>query len=195
MARRVAGEESLGLSGGRPANQAVDTDAGLVTRARNGDGAAFEQLYLRHRDHMYTLCLNLCGDREQAQDLLQDAFLRAYRALPGFRGGSQFTTWLYRIVLNLCRDAARRRRRSPDPVSALPSTDPATVTTISQARQALRLLGPRHRAVLALRYSQSLSYREIAELLGWSLPRVKVTLHRARRAFKEAYLGLDEGLP
>jgi RNA polymerase sigma-70 factor (ECF subfamily) len=138
---------------------------------------------------VYTLCLNLCGNRAEAEDLLQETFVRAYRGLPRFRGRARFTTWLHRIAVNLCRDAARRRRRSPDPLPIAPSPSSATV---DQVRAALARLRPQHRLVLILRYSQSLSYQEIGDLLSWSLSRVKVTIHRAKRAFKDIYLQLNE---
>jgi len=201
MGRQAGGMEGLALSEGRLGHQAAESDAALVASAQRGDRSAFEQLYLRHRDRMYTLCLNLCGDADEAQDLLQETFVRAYRGLPKFRGASQFITWLYRIALNLCHDAARRRERDLDRVPIETAADPQTTDvstrapgeSITRVRAALGRLTRRYRIVLALRYGQSLSYQEMAELLQWSLPRVKVTLHRARSAFKEAYLKLGEG--
>lgn len=197
MARRMqAGEmEALRLSEGKPADPLGGADTALSDRARHGDTAAFEELYRRHRDRMYTLCVNLCGDREQAEDLLQETFVRAYRALPRFRGRSRFSTWLHRIAVNVCRDAARWRRRHPEVAAVPESGPPESGDTIMQVRAALVRLRPQHRAVLALRYSQSLSYQEIAETLDWSLGRVKVTIHRAKRAFKEVYVQLCEAEP
>lgn len=180
------------MKGSRAGTRAREADSALVACAQRGDTAAFDKLYLRHRDQVYTLCLNLCGDREQAQDLLQESFVRAYRALPKFRGRSRFTTWLHRIAVNLCRDAARRSQRPPH---RTPAARPANTATVDQVRTALARLRPRHRAVLVLRYMQSLSYAEIAEVLRWPLPRVKVTLHRAKRAFKAAYPDVDEYEP
>ena len=173
-------------------SRAREADSALVARAQRGDGDAFDELYRRHRDHVYTLCLNLCGDRDQAQDLLQESFVRAYRALRKFRGEARFTTWLHRIAVNVSHETARRSRRRPDPEPLAVEADPALV---GQVRAALVRLRPQYRVVLALRYHQSLSYREIAEMLNWSLPRVKVTIHRAKRAFKDAYLQLDEAEP
>jgi RNA polymerase sigma-70 factor (ECF subfamily) len=167
-------------------------DSALVARARQGDEAAFDGLYRRHRDQMYTLCLNLCGDREQAKDLLQETFVRAWRGLPKFRGQSSFATWLHRIAVNICRDAARKRRplTSATAAAASPASDP-DVTTVEQVRATLSRLRAPHRMALVLRYNLSLSYQEIADLLNWSLPKVKVTLHRARAAFKTAYCEVD----
>jgi RNA polymerase sigma-70 factor (ECF subfamily) len=140
---------------------------------------------------VYTLCLNLCADREQAQDLLQETFVRVYRGLRTFRGGAQFATWLYRIAVNVSRDAARKQRVRE---RALPpaASEAGGGDMVHQVRAALTRLRADHRAVLALRYTRSLSYQEIADLLGWSLPKVKVTIHRAKQAFKTAYLGVGE---
>jgi RNA polymerase sigma-70 factor (ECF subfamily) len=156
----------------------------LVARARHGEEAAFDQLYMRHRDHMYTLCLNLCGDREQAKDLLQETFVRAWRGLPKFRSQSRFSTWLYRIAVNVCRDAVRRRA-APAPDS--PAVWNPDVVTVEHVRATLNRLRPHHRAALVLRYQLGLSYEEMVAVLNWSLPRVKVTLHRARAAFRDEY--------
>jgi RNA polymerase sigma-70 factor (ECF subfamily) len=169
-----------------------EADSALVARAQRGDENAYDELYRRHRDHVYTLCLNLCGDRDEAQDLLQETFVRGYRALRKFRGDARFTTWLHRIAVNVCHETARRSRRRPGPEPLAVEADPALV---EQVRAALVRLRPSHRVVLALRYHQSLSYQQIAETLNWSLARVKVTIHRAKRAFKDAYLKLDEAEP
>jgi len=169
-------------------------DSALVSRARAGDARAFDQLHRKYRNQVYTLCLNLCGDREEARDLLQETFMRAWRGLPRFAGRSAFSTWLHRIALNVCRDAARQRRREPkSPPEAVPARD--NLPTAEQVRSVLRRLRPAHRLVLVLHYSQSLSQREIAERLNWSLARVRMTLYRARRAFREAYLPADEDQP
>jgi RNA polymerase sigma-70 factor (ECF subfamily) len=165
-------------------SRAREADSALVARAQRGDEDAFDTLYVRHRDHVYTLCLNLCGDRDQAQDLLQESFVRAYRALRRFRGEALFTTWLHRIAVNVCHSAGRRNQHRADPMPVATGADGGLV---EQVRATLAGLRPRYRVVLALRYHQSLSYQEIAELLNWSLPRVKVTIHRAKRAFKDAY--------
>ncbi len=94
--------------------------------------------------------------------------------------------------MNRCREAARRSRPRCDARPVALDSDP---TLADQVRAVLIRLRPRHRAVLVLRYMRSLSYQEIAEVLRWSLPRVKVTLYRAKRAFKDVYLELEEGEP
>lgn len=183
------GAKAICLTKAIPGTPVRDDDAALVARARAGDAAAFEQLYHRHRDRVYTLCLNVCGQGEEARDLLQVTFIRAWRGLPGFRGDCAFTTWLHRIAVNTCREAGRRQPQVLEPPAAAPVPD---AETADRVRATLLTLRPVYRVVLALRYSLALSYREIAERLNWSIPRVKVTLHRARRAFKDAYLRADE---
>ena len=175
------------LIGREAAVHVAGAESALVARARQGEMAAFDELYGRHRDRVYNLCLNLCGSREEAEDLLQETFLRAYRGLGSFRGGCAFGVWLHRIAVNVCRDAHRRSRREPEIVPLEEHSAVASLDTMSVVREALGRLRPPHRTVLVLRYNQGLSYDEMAETLGWSLARVKVTLHRARRAFKDVY--------
>src|SRR5687767_7812674 len=94
------------------------TDDELVTRSRSGDIDSFNQLILRWERPIYALAYRTIGREEEARDVSQEAFLRAYRALPGFKGEAKFSSWLYRITLNLCRDWIRKQRRQP--VSQVP---------------------------------------------------------------------------
>jgi RNA polymerase sigma-70 factor, ECF subfamily len=160
-------------------------DAALVARAQAGEAAAFDQLYLRHADQVYNLCLNLCTNPEEARDLLQETFVSAWRGLPNFAGRAAFSTWLYRIAINACRMALRRKPPAPEAILPAPSVDQALVECV---RAALATLRPPHRIVLTLHYTQGLSYQEIAACLDWSLPRVRSTLARARTAFKAAFV-------
>src|SRR6187399_2478564 len=89
------------------------TDEELVARSISGDVESFNQLVLRWERPIYALAYRVIGREEEARDVCQDTFLRAYRALPGFRGQAKFSSWLYRIALNLCRDWMRRERRAP----------------------------------------------------------------------------------
>ena len=108
----VIGESSL--SEIRCASPAREEETALLVRARQGEPEAIDLLYRRYRREVYGLCLNLCGNREEAQDLLQETFLRAVRGLPGFGGRCQLKTWLCRIAVNVARDLARRHRRRPE---------------------------------------------------------------------------------
>ena len=89
------------------------TDEDLVARSRGGDLESFNKLILRWERPIYALAYRVIGREEDARDVVQETFLRAFRALPGFKGQAKFSSWLYRIALNLCRDWIRRRRRSP----------------------------------------------------------------------------------
>src|ERR671910_1079981 len=89
------------------------SDEELVTRSRGGDADSFNQLILRWERPIYALAYRVIGREEDARDVCQDTFLRAYRALPGFKGDAKFSSWVYRIALNLCRDWIRPQRRSP----------------------------------------------------------------------------------
>jgi len=174
-----------GLLSGRERRTAVtDYGSALVERARLGDVEAFDGLYRMHRDRVYTLCVDLCGDREFAEDLLQDTFVKAWRGLRRFDGRSSFATWIHRIAVNVSRDAARRRPRQTGGDVRATLTDTAVVDRV---RRALCLLKPTYRTALVLQYTLGLSYAEIAETLGWSLSKVKVTIHRAKRAFSDVY--------
>lgn len=163
----------------------LEDEVSLVARARRGDVSALDEIYRQHRDQVYTLCLNLCSDRELAQDLLQETFVRAFRGISSFAGRSQLSTWLYRIAVNLAHEVARRQRFAEKTYQS--PTQPDT-ETVDRVRATLGSLRENYRIVLALRYTQTLSYQEIAECLGWSLARVKVTIHRAKQEFREAYL-------
>jgi RNA polymerase sigma factor (sigma-70 family) len=174
------------LTGGNAAGSPAGDEAALIARARSGDNDALDALYRRHRDYVYTLCLNMCGDRDEAQDLLQETFVRAWRGLRKFAGRSSLSTWLYRIAVNVARDAAGRRRPDTGVLPEIQSSD--RDMTVDDVRAALARLRPAHRTVLVLRYNLALSHEEIAGCLKWSVSRAKVTLHRAKRAFKDEYL-------
>ena len=96
----------------------TSTDEELVARSRGGDLESFNQLILRWERPIYALAYRVIGREDDARDVCQEAFLRAFRALPGFKGQAKFSSWLYRITLNLCRDWIRRHRRAP--VSQMP---------------------------------------------------------------------------
>lgn len=181
---------STELAGEVGYDKSREDEVSLVTLARHGDGSALDTLYRQHRDRIYSLCLSLCNDRDLAQDLMQETFVRAYRALPSFAGRSSFITWLYRIAVNLSREVARRQKLAATPSQPQVEEDRET---IDRVRATLGCLREHHRMVLALRYTQGLSYQEIAECLGWSLARVRITIHRAKKEFREVYQKPEEG--
>jgi RNA polymerase sigma-70 factor, ECF subfamily len=175
----------------------VATRAALVDAARGGDRAAFDELVRVTSAETYTLAYRLVGDEEDAKDVVQETYLRAYRGLARFRGDAQFSTWLYRITANCAATHLGRRRRHrheelPDDeavVDADPSRDPELRAAAGAARDeltaALADLPPRLRAVIVLRDIYDLPHEAIAAELGISTSAAKVRLHRARRKLRE----------
>jgi RNA polymerase sigma-70 factor (ECF subfamily) len=170
-------------------------DAELVTRARRGDEAAFEQLVLRHQRYVFNLAYRVLGDYAEAEDMTQEAFVRVWRGLSGFRGQAQFTTWLYRIVHNLCLNrlpGLRRELLQIEPLEeVLADPDPSptdlfdTRERLAFLRAQLERLPEKYRLVLTLRYLQHLSYAEVAAALDVPMGTVKTHIHRARQLLGE----------
>ena len=168
----------------------------LVAAAKVGDSASFEELVRRTSADTFTLARRLVTDDEDARDVVQEAYLRAYRSIGRFRGDAQFSTWLYRITANCASTHLGRRRRhrheeldeEVDVADTKPEHDPATAADASLLRQQLEAaiaeLPARLRAVVVLRDIYDLSHAEIAEQLGISESAAKVRLHRARRKLR-----------
>lgn len=168
------------------------TEEALLESARNGDRAAFSDLVRIHQDEVATLASRLVRDRELAADVSQEAFIRAWRALPKFRGDAKFSTWLHRIVVNAAwsmRRSQKRHNASPlsevyqDPVAV--GDNPMDLATVSAMRprllEALDQLSPSVRAVVVLKDIYDWPHREIAAHLGITTTAAKVRLHRGRR--------------
>jgi RNA polymerase sigma-70 factor, ECF subfamily len=178
----------------------VDSDEVLAARAANGDCGAFEVLVVRYQSRMYNLVLLLVGGESlDAEDLAQDSFIRAYRAIGQFRQESSFRTWLHRIAINVIRShLANRRQRAPlvaldaNPEveaaaqeTATPCDDPETVLIRRQAiDRALATLSLEARLVVTLRDVQGLEYQEIATITGVPIGTVESRLFRARRRLR-----------
>ena len=171
------------------------TDEELVTRAQAGDVDCFNQLVARWERPIYALAYRTLGREEDARDVVQEAFLRAYRGLRGFKGEAKFSSWLYRITLNLCRDWSRRERRAP--VVQLPEgTDPVDLadervqTTESvedlvarremsaAVAKTLAELPEEQRAAILLKEYHGLTFQEIAGMLNCPLSTVKTRLYQ-----------------
>lgn len=177
-------------------------DQALVARCRRGEIAAFEPLVERYRERVWRLANSYVRDREEAWDVAQEAFVRAWQALPSFRGQSAFYTWLFRIVVNVATDrvrarAARGRAFGTEPVPEEewervmtdPAAAPDDAATRSEERarlrQALAALPEHHRAIIMLSDLEGLSYREIAEVLDIPMGTVMSRLHNARRRLRQ----------
>jgi len=192
-------------------------DRELVRRAKTGDRPAFDELMRRHEREVIGVAYRMLGRYEDAVDLAQDAFYRAYRSLGAFREEASFRTWVYRIVMNLARHRRRwyaRHRVSQtvslddpppgaeegqDPVGeqiAAPAADPRQETARSELRgrltQALSWLPEPFRAAVVLRDVEGLPYEEIAGICGERVGTVKSRLHRARQMLREALKGALE---
>ena len=180
------------------------SDEELVARARDGDRSAFARLVDRHSISVFNLTLRIVGNREDAEEAAQDAFVRAYRNLGRFRGDARFSTWLYRIAVNVSLSSARRSRRdlsttslsgSEDEEEGLPlqlpdpSANPAERFEQGEFREQVRnmvaALPPIYSAVISMYHIQSLTYDEIAESLELPIGTVKARLFRARAALRK----------
>lgn len=188
-----------------------DADSRLLERTRQGDRDAFETLFRKYHSYVYNISIGMLGNGDDAADITQETFLRIHRGLPQFRGAASFSTWLYRVAVNLCISELRRRSRSrlqylddlalpmeteedhrPSPAEAAQSAEERRMV-----RRILSTLPPDYRAIMVLRHFQQLAYEEIAEVLQLSLSQVKTRLFRARKMFKDRYqtfVGHDSAL-
>ncbi|MFP3903721.1 MAG: sigma-70 family RNA polymerase sigma factor [Armatimonadota bacterium] len=177
----------------------------LVRRARQGDRDAFEKLVDEYKDKIYNYVARMLNDRDRAEDVAQETFIRAYTSLPNFRGASSFQTWLYRIASNLAIDTMRRRSyregefsldetlqtREGEVQRQVEDEGPGPEKTIqneelrAQIEDAIVELSPKLRTVIVLYELQGLSYKEIAEVVGAPLGTIKSRLFNAREQLRE----------
>ena len=176
-------------------------EAALVRLARGRDGSAFAELVRRHQGKVRGLLLRLTGNAVLADDLGQEAFLRAYRGLPHFQGRSRFSTWLYRIAYNVfLNHRTQTREHAPLPAASL-RRQAAPDDELSAGRRDLRAdldaaiaqLPDRYRAVVMLYYMRELTYPEIADVLQVPLGTVKTHLYRAKKSLREHLQGRGYG--
>ena len=170
------------------------TDEDLVARSIGGDQDSFNELIKRWERPIYALAYRQIGREEDARDICQETFLRAYRALKGFRGQAKFSSWLYRIALNLCRDWLRRERRTPvvqapedvDLMDLAAVREPSETIEDRVARRdlsraverAMALLPEEQRTAIVLKEYQGLTFQEIADLVGCPLSTAKTRLYQ-----------------
>jgi RNA polymerase sigma-70 factor (ECF subfamily) len=157
-------------------------DEELVRAFLDGDPDAFTAIVERHERRVFNVAYRMLGRRDDAVDASQDVFLTCLRKLRGFRGDAAFTTWLYRVTMNVCYDALRKRKREEPPGEELPEV-PApddTEATAVDVHRALGQLPEEFRAVVVLHDLQGQPYEAIAEMLGAPLGTVKSRLHRGR---------------
>ena len=195
--------------------QMTSSDEELVARSAGGDVDSFNQLVVRWERPIYALAYRVIGREEEARDLVQEAFLRAYRSLGGFRGDAKFSSWLYRITLNLCRDWIRRQKRAPfveapegvDVIELAGENGPVESVEDLVARQdlgavvnrAMAALSEDQRKAIVLKEYQGLTFQEIADLLDCPLSTVKTRLYQGlvvlRRELEKQGITADVLLP
>lgn len=190
---------------------AVYKDEELVARSKTGDLQAFDELVCRYERKIYTLAYRMFGNYHDANDLAQEAFLRAFQSIKGFRGDSSFYTWLCRIATNVCRDELRKRYRVSvesldeevnigdwEIKKQIPTANPGPAELYErqelqhELQDLINTLTPEFRMALILRDIQGQSYEEIAEQLECSLGTVKSRISRARSYLKEKILAQQE---
>jgi RNA polymerase sigma-70 factor (ECF subfamily) len=172
----------------------MTTDEELVARSRGGDLDSFNQLGVRWERPIYALAYRVIGREEEARDVAQETFLRAFRALGGFKGQAKFSSWLYRITLNLCRDWIRRERRTPvsqppegvDIIELAGEAEPSeSIEDLVSRRElgravarAMAMLPEEQRTAIILKEYHGLTFQEIADLLECPLSTVKTRLYQ-----------------
>lgn len=180
-----------------------ETDTRIIEEVRAGNIRRFSKLVDRHKNRAMTLAFRLIGAKEDAEEIVQDAFVRAFRNLGDFRGDAKFTTWFYRIVYNLCMTRLRQRRTAPDMVNmetveeriladeegmaVHERIDRADFQTLVQKE--IQGLPERYRSAITLFYVQEMNYEEIAQVLGKPLGTVKTDLFRGRNILRRRLLG------
>ena len=189
-----------------------EQEAAIINAVLDGDVNAYEHLVKAYEKNVYNLALRMTGNSEDAYDMSQEAFIKAYNSLHSFRGDSKFSVWLYRIVSNVCLDFLRSRNRKATVSLSMENDDGEEVEldiadeasspqllldrslTRDAVRRGLQSLPPDHREILLLREIQGLSYDEIASALGLEVGTVKSRIFRARKKLC-AFLIKDGNIP
>ena len=192
------------MAGSNLTREYTPTDEELIARVLAGDDASYGTLVTRYRDYVYTIAVRIVGSDEDAEDVAQEAFVRAYRALPRFRGDSKFSSWLYRIATNRALTHLKRRRRRADAVDIESGShveavviddgrseamSPELRVRDEEFRRAVRSavleLPEQYRVVVTLFYLEERSYKEVVATLGIPMGTLKTHLHRARALLRD----------
>jgi len=172
----------------------AENDSTLVQQCLAGDTAAFDELVERHRRQVYQVCYRFVNNHEDASDLAQDAFLRAYRALHTFKGNSAFSTWLYRVAVNVCLNRVAEKRAATEPIDQrehqdirgeLPDRGVLRREQAATVRAAIARLPEKQRATMILRMYHELPHEQIAAILGSSVGAVKANFFHALANLKK----------
>jgi RNA polymerase sigma-70 factor (ECF subfamily) len=180
------------------------SEQALIQKAQKGDPDAFAALVNEHQRYVYNLALRVVKDENEALDLAQETFVRAWTALPNFKGQSQLRTWLYRIVTNLCYNRLPNLRRSlndlgddvmddiPEPHLDTPAQIFESNETRTYLQHAIENLDSNYQLLITLRYQNELSYEEIASTLNLPLGTVKTGIFRAKEQLRRTLSHLEE---
>jgi RNA polymerase sigma-70 factor (ECF subfamily) len=186
-----------------------EVDIQLIARAKAGDEIAYRTLLDKYERAVFTICLRMVRNRDEATDLAQDAFIKVFSMLERYNPSYAFSSWLFKITSNLCIDYLRKRRietfAMDEPISGdkgdiqrqyeAPDPDPETEyirkEKMERLSEAIENLPPHYRIMLILRHQQNLSYEEIAESLDIPLGTVKARIHRAREMLKASLKGKE----
>lgn len=176
------------------------TESELIEACRRGDPESFRALFDLHKDRVYSIALHYANDESSALDIAQDTFLKLFSSIQTFRGQGSFEAWLYRIVVNSCVDQIRERRRLLPFIDrifdSLRSSGETALQMLlrqefsDQVRAAVGKLPPEQRIVVVLRYTEGLSYEEMAEVLGCARGTVASRLNRAHKALERRLANL-----
>src|SRR4051794_10430843 len=201
----ASGKASGGSHSGEPSESSSEKaplidEKELVERARNGDMAAYDELVKRYQERIYATVYHMTSNHEDANDLAQEAFIKAYQALKSFKGGSSFYTWVYRIAvnktINFLKQRKNRQQMSLDDIDFNAEHDPDLVALISEKTPrrdinlaelqeklngAMQKLSEPHRLVVALHDVQGLSHEEIAKIMGCNIGTIRSRLFYARQ--------------
>lgn len=174
-------------------------DEEILAQVVQGDSQAYRELVVRHQSLIFTLCLKMLGDREEAQDAAQEVFFQAYQSLRDYQGGAAFRSWLYKIACNKCLDIRRKKARRASIASISPlqedaptqSSEPTPEEHLvqseahSELKNAVDSLPEKYRDVVVLYHYQHLSYKEIAEFLGIEPKSVETRMSRAKKMLRD----------
>jgi RNA polymerase sigma-70 factor (ECF subfamily) len=175
-------------------NEPLSDEEGIIRNCLHGDADAYSILVNRYKTMIYNLAFRMVGDEDTAKDLAQESFIAAYKGLGQFRFGSKFSSWLYSIALNKCRDHLKLAKDtvSTDEISdMMPEnrTSPERAASAEQSKdilqRALDALPVEYRQVLILKHIEELDYQEIADITGTSVSALKVRAHRGREMLKK----------
>ncbi|MHB1419691.1 MAG: RNA polymerase sigma factor [Bacillota bacterium] len=197
----------LWANGGVPV---LNADDDLISRSRKGEVEAFEALISHYQRQVYTVAYRFMGNHDDASDLAQEAFIRAFYSIKSFRGDSSFKTWIHQIVANVCRDELRKRQRqqttsldepflTEDGIMTRQTVDwdlsPEQLYEEKEGREYLQKLidelPPEYRIVLVMREIQDMTYEEIASQLDCSLGTIKSRLSRARKILRDKIINME----